>query len=464
MLEYDSNKRGDQQAFKLIHELMRKYVVQVFSVDTYESFSYEITKNTTLKEFKDKLSVNTNINPKHQYLILPNGETANEQIGAQIIDSWYMPDSWFEHYNPIVINVFDYSKNLDYFEFYKSLTLPQMVEKMLLFPGRTMEYDEIKLTWRHSVWVARQSVRKYQLLQSALKSCLLSCINVFNHLQEKHHQLCTSLNALFASVQVLKNFIRFSSDQSKQLISINSDINKSSEKPDDQTAIKQNVDLCLKIVTILKSIYKFRRDKVRPLFEKTQTIVPRFEKNNFMFENLLKSPEVDASLMRKYHDVLAAYDSLRKKKKEERNKQTPNSHMVSLLCDCFQQVETLMKEMFQILKIFLSFIKEIDQICRTNEEFQKLIENWQKTTTELHTESWSHLTKCFAPTKTQTPTAIHSKLMALSISNHNQTNQTNISQHLNQIDSLLVELEQSQSLWNNEKIEFSHLELYNLLF
>lgn len=438
---------------------MHKHVVQVFSIDTYETFSYEINAQTTLSELQTKLSANTSIASGNQYLILPNGEMAQESLGKQITEAWYKPESWLDQYNPIVMFVFDCSKELDYYEFYKSLTLPQKVEKMLLDPSRSTDYDEVKLTWRHSVWVARQSVKKYQILHSALKSCLLHCINVYNRLQNKHQQLVGSLNGLFASTQVLANFLRFSSAQSKQILS-----EPMGEKTN-VAAIKANLEMCGKVATILKGIYQFRREKVKLLFEKTRSIVPRFSKDNFIFENFLKSSDVDTSLMRKYNDILAAYDSLRKRKKEERSKPTPNNHMVSILCDCFQQVETLMKQMFQILKTFVKFIKDIQQINRENAHFQHLIDNWQKTTTVLHSESWASLTTCFAPERSRD---IHSQLQSLTVlSNSPQSSRPtteNLQREFEKIDALLIELEQGHTSGNSEPVDFTHLEFYNLLF
>ncbi|KAI2805824.1 hypothetical protein RDWZM_008981 [Blomia tropicalis] len=448
VLEYDPDKRGGQKAFKMINELMRKCIVQVFAIHTYETFSYEITEKTTLTELKEKLFSNTNISIKHQYLILPNGEKPMEQIGSQIIDTWYKPESWFEHYNPIIMYVLDYSQNFDKcLEFYKSLTLPSMVEKMLLNPNRSMDYDEVKLTWKNSVWVARQSVKKYRLYHSQLKSCLLHCINVYNQLQSKHYELDRSLTTLFASADVLKNFIRFSVQQSRLR--------------SEQCNMKPNVDLCLKVATILKSIYKFRNEKVKPLFEKTRTIVPQFNKNNFMFETHLKSSDIDPSLSRKYNDILTAYDSLRKRKKEERNKQIPVTHMVNLLCGCLQVVERLMMEMFSILRTFVQFIKNVDQLKEENKEFQNLVKQWQTNTAGLNAQSWTQLTDCLVPKQ---------DVKALSTTNHSKFHITtkdqnnDLEKQCEQIELTLSALDDAQSRWSAEKIDFTHLEFYNLLF
>ncbi len=556
---------------------MHKYVVQIFSLDTYETFSYEIEEGTTLDSLKRQLSVNTATPPTSHYLVLPNGEAAQEAIGAQIIRTWYRPASWFEQYNPVVLYVFDVSKpgGLEYLEFYKSLTLPSTVERMLLEPSRAMDYDEIKLTWRHCVWVARQSVKKYHILHSALKSALLTCINVYNRLQTRHHQLAASLTALFTSAQVLIGYLRFSvgqvrsmlmsessaaastkplleqpvtlgkSSSSSKLSSSSSSsptnnhhhhhLNNNHHSQNSESTLKATVDLCLKVATILKSIHMFRREKVRSLFERTASAVPSFSKEgtgssanktsttttttssanppgNFLFENFLKSADsgVDSTLMRRYNDILAAYDSLRKKKKEERRQATPNNQMVALLCDLFQQVETLMKGMFTILRSFTTFIKEVEALTREGEQLQAYIDKWTLTTGELHAESWAQLARCYrnnSGTSSQgaansaasgggsgggggslskATSSIHSKLLSLTMSSsaNSSANASSSSpssssatssnsnlpdllrRQLETMDGLLKELEKGQADWaaDSKKVDFRHLELYNLLF
>lgn len=438
MLEYDASKRGGQGAFRMITQLMNKYLIQVLSIETYEIFSYEIDRKTTIEDLKEKIFSNTNINPNNQYLILPNGEMARKQIGEQIIESWYTPETWFEHYNPITICAFDYSRNVKFQEFYKSLTLPPTVEKMLLDPGRSMDYDELKLTWRCSVWVAQQSVKKYSLVHEALKSCLLNCINFYNKLQNRNHSLSVSLSALFSSSYNLKRYIKIKTSECRKTL----------EGPH---LSRPNIEVISEIAAVLNRVCIFRKEKVQPLFDKSRSIVPKLNKKDFMFEMFFKSPEVNSTLMKKYVDIQNAYESSRKKKIEE-----GNIVMVNLLCDCFKLVENLIENMFRVLSVLIGFIRNVYDLQHINETVNNSIVDWQKSIDDLQQKTWTTEKSSSSPSFEMTNSISQLDLSSSPINK--------IKTQLDQIERIVLEFEKEDQLWISKHYSFSHLEFSKLLF
>lgn len=422
----------------MITELMNKYIVQVLAIETYELFSYEIDSKTTLEDLREKIFSNTNISPSNQYLILPNGEAASQKIGKQIIDSWYSPESWFEHYNPITLCAFDQSREMNFQEFYKSLTLPPTVEKILLDPGQSMDYDELKLTWRCSVWVAQQSVKKYSLVHEAVKSIILNCIQYFNQLQNKNHCLAMSLSSLFTSVHILATYVKSSSAECR----------KRPKQPTQSDQIL--VDELSEIVAILKRVYSFRREQIQPLFEKSRQIIPKFSKNNFMFEIFFKSPEVDSALTKKCDDIQNAYETLRKKKKAE-----CNNVMVNLLCDCFKLVEKLIENLFQVLSVLVQFIRNIHELHLSNEKLRNTIGDWKKSVQELHRKTWK---------KVDSPSTPASSPLTNTLTQLNLNPFNKIKSQLDKIEQIFFDFESDDQLWLSKKFDFQHLEFSKLLF
>ncbi|KAH9417459.1 hypothetical protein DERP_007457, partial [Dermatophagoides pteronyssinus] len=350
VLQFDPEKRGGRMAYKEIEKITNKKIIEIFSICSYETFTLEINEKTQLRELKEKIFSYSDIIPENQYLFYQNGDKLSEQIGEQIIQTWYQPRSWFERYNPIVINLFDYSKPVSYQEFYKFLCLPNRVEKMLMNvngidDGNGDDYDDLKLTWRNSVFVARQTVKKYRFIHNTLKSCLLNSLQKFNQLQNENSHLFNQLNQLFSLI----NF-------SEKLLWKNYQQN-----PEDGGAIDDYDDQDIRPILIkLKNLHEWRH-QITEHFDQNQRIIPKFNKELFLFQDFFQSPEIDPELWSKYDDIQKAYDMLRKMKKIDYKESafSNNNLMVKLLCDIFRLVEKLMKQMFSVLSILIEFLRNI---------------------------------------------------------------------------------------------------------
>jgi len=153
VLEWEPKKRGGKGVFQMLSDILNKYIVEVFVVNTLECYSYEITEDTKLLDLQLLIDSNTSINCNNQYLILPKGLIPQENIGKQIIDYWYKrDDNQNKDIQTICILMFDKSKVSQY-NSYSACVIPQSVEEIMLNPTEGMAYEEQKNAWRHAVWV-----------------------------------------------------------------------------------------------------------------------------------------------------------------------------------------------------------------------------------------------------------------------------------------------------------------------
>ncbi|KAH9516746.1 hypothetical protein DERF_007465 [Dermatophagoides farinae] len=447
VLQFDPKKRGGRDAFKEIKQIVNKRNVQIFSIFSYETFAYEITEETHIDDLKEKIFASSNIIPANQYLFFQNGDLLKEKIGQQIIQTWYTPKSWFDRYNPITINMFDYSKEVNYQEFYKFLCLPNRVEMMLMNCDQTADYDELKFTWRSSVFVARQTVAKYRFVHETLKSCILNAITMFNRLQNEDAMLYNSLNQMFSTINAMekllkKNYLKFSNTEET-----NDDV-----KDSNHISSSSSSSIFMK----LKNLHDWRNNiYISGHFERNGQIVPKFDKEKFMFEDFFQSPEIDESLMNKYVDIQKAYDMLRKLKKDEYKKYASNNLMVKLLCDIFKLVETLMKKMFSLLSILISFIRNIRNQQRDCQRIKIELDKWKTNELEELQQMIFRKTYHEYPSSTESSTEfLASQVISLD----------GCKDSINRQIEILSEFERENSQWQSKAFVFESLEFKDFLF
>lgn len=422
-MEYNPEKRGGRKAFQMIQEIMNKYTIQIFSIDSYETYSFEIEEKTNLENLKEQIFSVTNTIPSNQYLFFEHGATPDSMIGQQIIDTWYTPNSWFERYNPIMMFMFDYSQEQKYQEIYKFLILPPPVEKMLLHNNTINDFDEIKFTWRCSVFIAQKLIARYKLVHDSLKSCILNLIIQYNELQNQNQQLYNTLNQLFASVSVIEKMVKTNYLKRKN-----------------STNIKNGLKSCLdeyyvEIYLKLKILYSYRINIIRYL-ENCIPMRPKFDKEMFIFEQLFKTTEMDPDLKMKYIEIENAYESIRKMKKDSNNT-CSNNLMVKLLCHFFRLFEKLIEKMFNIFPMLSKFIKNIERQRILGIQYKKNIDDWKGNELE----------------------ELFDKLF-------NQQEASNESYWLRSpeiIEELYAQLETEQMNFKSQVFEFNKLEFYNFL-
>jgi hypothetical protein len=359
VLEWDPKKRGGKFAFQMLSDILNKYIVEVFVINTLESYSYEITEDTKLLDLQLLIDSNTGINCNNQHLILPKGLIPIENIGHQIINNWYKKDQ-NKDMNPISILMFDKSKISDY-NAYSACIIPPSVEEIMLNPTQLMGFEEQKNAWRNSVWVAHQAIKKYRYLHDGLKSFLMNCLSLQTVMQKMTAKVNVELSKLYAVAQFFKNSIKLNLENCEKF-KVSSSLLRSSKEA----------------LIELREVYSMQ-ETITQLFTKSHSIVMKVidAQRNTQFNSFLKSIPVDQSLSNIFNDILSAFDQLRKKPKEERSRKANNTLMVKLLCDCFQLEEKLMRDIY-------SYIRKLIEIVLQIEEHQKDLELILKSVTESH--------------------------------------------------------------------------------
>lgn len=80
-LDWDGQTRGrdpDQNRpviFEELGNILRKKVIKVFSMPTYETLAYEITTETDISDLRNWLKKEVDLEIDDQLLILPNGKS-----------------------------------------------------------------------------------------------------------------------------------------------------------------------------------------------------------------------------------------------------------------------------------------------------------------------------------------------------------------------------------------------------
>ena len=343
VLEWDPKKRGGKFAFQMLSDILNKYMVEVFVINTLESYSYEITKDTKLLDLQLLIHSNTSINSNNQYLILPKGLTPQENVGQQILDNWYNTEH-NKDLAPICILMFDKSKVSEY-NSYSACVIPPSVEEIMLNPTQTMPYEEQKNAWRHSIWVSQQAIKKYRTLHEGFKNFQMTCLSAQNNMQKTSAEVNVEFSKLLAIAQFFKNSIKINLDNWEKCQKVSPSLLRSSKES----------------LIELREVYAMS-EAISNLFVKSHSLVNKVidAQRNPTFNAFIKSKPIDESISSIYSEILSAFDQLRKRPKEERSKKTDNTVMVKLLCDCFQLEEKLMKNIYSYIRKLIEILIQIE--------------------------------------------------------------------------------------------------------
>ena len=358
VLEWDPKKRGGKYAFQMVAEILNKYMVEVFVINTLENYSYEITCDTKLADLQLFINSNTSINCNNQYLILPKGLIPQENIGQQIIENWYKKEQ-NKDFHPISILMFDKTKTSEY-NAYSACVIPPSVEEIMLNPTQGMAYEEQRNAWRNSVWVSQQAIKKYRTLHEGFKSFLMNCLSAHNVIQKQTTKVNVEFSKLLAIAHFFKNSIKINLENCEKCPNVSSSLLRSSKEA----------------LIELREVYAMS-ETVTNLFVKSHTIYSKVieAQRNPFFNAFLKSKPIDESISKIYNEILLAYDQLRKRTKEDRTKKFDNTVMVKLLCDCFQLEEKLMKDIY-------SYIRKLIEILLLIESHEKDLQLISKSVTD----------------------------------------------------------------------------------
>lgn len=382
VLEWNPKQRGGKFAFQFLAEILNLHIVHVFVFNSLEIFSYEINEDTKLIDLNLLIESNTSISCDNQHLILPRGLMPVEEVGKQIINNWYRNNEGKCIGHPITIFLFDNSKIVDY-NAYSVCVIPPSVEQIMLNPTQLITFEEQKTSWRHAVWVAQQAIKKYNYLHEGVKLLLSNCINFHGLMQRTLNKLNVEFNKLLAVAQFFKCGIKFNLEQCEKQKIFSSFLR----------SLKDSLNE-------LKEIYNMQ-ESVGQLFTKSQTITSKFieYQKSSEFVAVIKSKPIEDSLADIYSNILLAYDTLRRKSKEERSKRNDNQQMVKLLCDCFQLEESLMRNIYVHLRRLIDFYKQIETNNRQLESSSIIVMESQQKLNSLQMKVQKDLWQSLEPRK-----------------------------------------------------------------
>ncbi|XP_054169251.1 inhibitor of nuclear factor kappa-B kinase subunit alpha-like [Oppia nitens] len=367
VLEWEPKKRGGKEAFQMLAQILNKYIVEVFVVNTLEYYSYEITEETRLLDLQLLIDSNTSINCNNQRLILPKGLIPQENIGKQIIDNWYKRGETENiDIQPISILLFDKSKVPEY-NSYSACVIPQSIEEIMLNPTGLMPYEEQKNAWRHAIWVAQQATKKYRTLHEGFKSFLMTCLSSQNAMQKLSQKVNIEFNKLYAITQFFKNSIKMNLENCEKCANISS-----------LPLLRSSKEALIE----LSEAYAMS-ETINSLFAKSHLIVTKVidAQRNPQFNAFIKSKPIDESIYTIYESILFTFDQLRKRSKEERNKKSDNEVMVKLLCECFQTEEKLMKDIYSNIRKIIDILRQIESHER---DLQLILKSVSQSTHKLN--------------------------------------------------------------------------------
>ena len=434
VLEWDPKKRGGKMAFQMLSDILNKYIVEVFVINTLESYSYEITEDTKLLDLQLLIDSNTSINCKNQYLILPKGLTPQENIGQQIIENWYKKDQ-NKDFQPISILLFDKSKESEY-NSYSACVIPPSVEEIMLNPTQAMTFEEQRNAWRHSVWVSQQAIKKYRTLHEGFKNFLMNCLSAQNIMQKKAAKVNVEFNKLLAIAQFFKNSIKLNLENCEKCGNVSPTLLRSSKES----------------LIELREVYGMS-ETVTNLFLKSHSIVGKVidAQRNPVFNAFIKSKPIDESISLIYNDILSVYDQLKKRPKEERSKKFDNTVMVKLLCDCFQLEEKLMKNIYSYIRKLIDILLQIETHERDLHLIEKSIDQSihkiNSLQTKVQNDLWTYFKSKNELTNDLNPNALVSPQMSSSMTSSADliTENTSLMKSIESIISRIQSLTPSSS-------------------
>ncbi|KZC08202.1 Inhibitor of nuclear factor kappa-B kinase subunit beta [Dufourea novaeangliae] len=200
VLQWDSKKRGKQYdengvmqlvVFKLLHSILSKEVVYVFSASTSKLNAYEVSGTTTVTDIQTMIEKDTNISINQQILTNYLGKIliANETpLLSQIQDPVLFV---FKNESTLMNNI-------------PTTDIPVSIQKMIELSKSQLDFDTLMDYYRNAIFFIKQELYMCQLYIFALTikvDLVISRINIFNKNIENS---VTNINSLVKELSTLR--------------------------------------------------------------------------------------------------------------------------------------------------------------------------------------------------------------------------------------------------------------------
>lgn len=378
MFEWDPKKRGGKGAHQeLLVKILDKTMIEIFVLNTLESFSYEIFQEMKLNEFKMLIDSNTKISPKDQLLIA--------KIGSKVIVDSHLGDGFLKQIiesnvnNNIVVYVLDKSKSLTYSPYSTTCIIPPSVEEILLNPTKKVTFEDQKYSWKHFIWVSQKIIKKYHHVIDSYNSFTYHCAKRILSLRKSFSQLECEIFSFQKCGTFLMQGVKFDIENLKGTKSTNELICYKFLKICQEVVADAKANLLKEsqIDSLVSQIHSLNVEQLK-LEDKKKTfnINPLHPNRTSPF----KTNSDESKVFDTYVYMLQLFDDMRRKTKEERMKITKsaagnnafdNTQMVKLLCDLFQYLEKLVKDVYIDFNKLYKLLTDINDLSKTIEKLRK---------------------------------------------------------------------------------------------
>jgi inhibitor of nuclear factor kappa-B kinase subunit alpha len=375
VLEWDPKKRCSKKALKnLKDDILLKCIVNVFIVDSLETFSYEITQEMTLAEFQVFIDSNSKIVSKDQLILAHDKNDSlicvNDRLDKDKASVFYNLINTLPHFQ---LFVFSRSKKLIYSPYSTTRLIPQLMETILLNPTSYATYDVQRSCWKEFVWLANQLVIQFGNLFQSLNLLAAYYSSFLSTLRDQIFTLIVNQSKLNAKVEMFKSSMIFHLKQletccknqiNAQLLSI---CNKT------LSILNESMTIDEEIKTFLIDMKDFEKKLIKICSEKFD--FDPFSPNTHDFEVDSKSIQI----VNIYQSMLKNFTEMRSMTKDQRinrikligsSSAFDNMPMVKLICDLFQLIEKRIKAIYEAINGMLEGLEKQEAISKIIAEHQ----------------------------------------------------------------------------------------------
>ncbi|KOC62820.1 Inhibitor of nuclear factor kappa-B kinase subunit beta [Habropoda laboriosa] len=183
--KYDETGTSKLVVFKLLHSILSKPIVYVFSASTYSFNGYEIVDSSSITDLQSMIEKDTNIPVNQQTLTDYFGKILIENhmpLLSQIQDPVLFV---FKNESPLIENV-------------PVLHIPTEIQKMIEFSRSQVDFETLQDYYRATIFFIKQKIYFFQLYIFALT------IKVLDTFNENIMSASTNVNALLSELSTVR--------------------------------------------------------------------------------------------------------------------------------------------------------------------------------------------------------------------------------------------------------------------
>lgn len=384
VLQKDPEKRGGKEAFTILSSFLNKPVIKVYSVQSLQLFTYELTDGMKIQELKVLIESNTRLNCKDQILLIPSYPglrprsilIAGDSLDEQMLSQCLTMKSRFDSHVDIVgdtIYLFHRSHPLSFAQYSVTSLIPPSEESVLLNPTNLVTFQEHVSTASNFVWVAQELILKYNRLIGAHQALINYCLQLFQTVKSKETSAVKSVTKLLVTMDLVEQQISTSIANIKTF--------RPSKTTSNIDFLLNNYDDALsqvKNVTEVKSSLEKFTNKLNEQYIILFNLTTKSVICNFFDPFSSKVSKDCDQFYLIYSSIVQAFDDIRKMTRNDRLAKTKavnspiafdNTYLVKLICDLFQLAEKLVKNVYNELTKLLELSASFNVIGK---EFRKI--------------------------------------------------------------------------------------------